>query len=197
MLPGQANAGSALFSGRALSCPGCPGSSAGRACPLIPSRVLMVHPRGSRAAVWDGGWVSSELQRRDWCKCEEIGCMDERTKKSESWGYKKAKGWAKDCRREGRAGQAHPPTSWECSNSTPVSQLEAAPARQSKITRSRSFDRGYDEDVMSHLVGVWCLFSPSFVFSGTKCAVASVGLCVWQQALWDVILCCMLQWISV
>lgn len=35
-----------LCSGRALTRPGCPGSWAGKACPLIPGPVLMLHPRG-------------------------------------------------------------------------------------------------------------------------------------------------------
>lgn len=91
ILPGQSDAGSMLCSGCALNCPGYAGSSAGKACPLIPSPVLMVHPQGPGAAVRDRGWVSSKLQWRGWCKCEEIGCMDERTKKSKNWGYKKAK----------------------------------------------------------------------------------------------------------
>ncbi|KAK5858270.1 hypothetical protein PBY51_002423 [Eleginops maclovinus] len=48
MLPRPSDAGRALCSSRALSRPGCPGSSAGKACPFIPSPVLTVHPGGPR-----------------------------------------------------------------------------------------------------------------------------------------------------
>lgn len=58
---------------------------------LNPGSCVNAPPSGPRAAVWDGGWVSGQLQRRDWCKCEEIGCMDERTKKSKKWSYKKGR----------------------------------------------------------------------------------------------------------
>lgn len=171
ILPGQSNAGS----GRALSRPGCPASSAGKVCPLIPCPVLMVHPRGPGAAVWDGGWVSSELQRRDWCKCEEIGCMDERTK-SQRTAYIKKKRKKSRGGREWSAGQALSPTSWECSNSTLVSKLEGC---------SEMSKQDHKTYLIMGKMKTWCptwsecdVLSRAFIFNRKMYCCLSRLLCV-------------------
>lgn len=189
--PGQANTGSTLCSGRALSCPGCPGSSAGKACPLIPSPCVNGPPSGSLGQQSEmGGWVSSKVQRRDWCKCEEIGCMDERTKKSKNRGYKKARtGLGKGLQEAGRAGRALSPISWECSYSTPLSKLEGCSnmsKQDHKITLIWSWPRPrHDVPLISSVMS----FLSALFLSEKMQHCLCKPLCVWQQALWDVILC--------